>query len=79
MTVWKALCFSTLFAVASPLFAADPFVGTWILDLAHTSTTPANPTRPPNSGGSGSCRQHHWFLAVKLGIPTAERLFQFPV
>src|SRR3954452_9300409 len=46
MTVWKALCFSTLFAVASPLFAADPFVGTWILDLAHTSTTPANPTAP---------------------------------
>jgi hypothetical protein len=43
MAVWKALCFSTLLAVASPLWAADPFVGTWTLDLAHTTTTPVNP------------------------------------
>jgi len=28
------------------LFAADPFVGVWKLDLARTATTPPNPTAP---------------------------------
>jgi hypothetical protein len=44
MAVWKALFLCTMLAFGSMLFAADPFVGTWKLDLAHTTTTPPNPT-----------------------------------
>jgi hypothetical protein len=46
MAVRKALSLLTLLAFSSTLWAADPFVGTWTLDLAHTSTTPPNPTAP---------------------------------
>ena len=46
MAVRKALFWCTLLAFGSTLFAADPFVGTWKLDLAHTTTTPPNPTAP---------------------------------
>jgi hypothetical protein len=46
MAVWKVLFWWTLLAFGSTLFAADPFVGTWTLDLAHTTTTPPNPTAP---------------------------------
>ena len=46
MAVWKALLLSMMLAVGNPLLAADLFVGAWKLDLAHTATTPPNPTAP---------------------------------
>jgi hypothetical protein len=46
MAVWKVLSLCTMLVYGSNLFAADPFVGTWKLDLAHTATTPPNPTAP---------------------------------
>lgn len=46
MAVWKALYLCAMLVFAGTLFAADPFVGNWRLDLARTATTPPNPTVP---------------------------------
>jgi hypothetical protein len=46
MVVGKALFLCVMLAVGGTPFGADPFVGTWKLDLAHTSTTPPNPAAP---------------------------------
>ena len=43
----KAMLFLTVFALAASLWAADPFVGTWKLNLAKSRF---NPDPPPQGG-----------------------------
>jgi hypothetical protein len=42
----RAVYFCAALAFGGALFAADPFVGRWKLDLARTTTTPENPSAP---------------------------------
>src|SRR5689334_16092475 len=46
IAVRKTMHLCAAVAFAGSLFAADPFVGTWKLDLAKTKTTPENPSAP---------------------------------
>jgi hypothetical protein len=46
IAVRKTMHLCAAFAFAGSLFAADPFVGRWKLDLAKTTTTPQNPSAP---------------------------------
>src|SRR5438270_11400668 len=46
IAVRKGMYFGAALAFAGSLFAADPFVGRWRLDLAKTTTTPQNPSAP---------------------------------
>jgi hypothetical protein len=46
IAVRKTMHFCAALAFAGSLFAADPFVGRWKLDLAETTTTPQNPAAP---------------------------------
>src|SRR3954469_6245147 len=46
IAVRKGMYFCAALAFAGSLFAADPFVGRWKLDLAKTTTTPQNPSAP---------------------------------
>src|SRR4051812_21213053 len=46
MAVCRAMYLCAMLAIGSTLWAADPFVGTWKLDLAKTTTIPPNPTTP---------------------------------
>jgi hypothetical protein len=41
----KLLCLLTLLVCATPLFAADPFVGTWTLNTAKTKYTTGTPPK----------------------------------
>jgi len=41
----KLLCLLTLLVVATPLFAADPFAGTWTLNPAKTKYTTGTPAK----------------------------------
>jgi hypothetical protein len=41
----KLICLLALLVFATPLFAADPLVGTWILNTAKTKYTTGNPPR----------------------------------
>jgi hypothetical protein len=46
ISVHRAMCFGAALIFVGALFAADPFVGRWKLDLAKTTTIPENPTAP---------------------------------